>query len=302
MDRRVTHSRPETRRDPDALGRGLWASIGLHVVLGTLLIASPWLFPAYGDDQWGDEGGGMGGISVDIVSDFGVPLPTPANARPDAVGNDSPGLYAPAPPPEPPPAPETEAEAELVPEVFEVREAAAEEAEPDPEPEPAPPPSPPAPRPEPAAPPAPVPTPAAPPRDEPAPAPANAIPFGEGGRPDVSGGFPIGGQGTGNLEFGDGAFGNQYGTYVRAMRQRISENWLQSMVNASVPAGRRVTLTFDILRSGQIDTLRIAESSGDPSLDQSAERAIQRSNPLAALPTSYGGPRVSVRFWFEYVR
>lgn len=271
----------------------MWASVGLHTGLAVLLIASPLLFPS-NSELWGSEGGSGGAISFQTVSDLsGLPLPPAPNARPDAIGNDSAGLYEPVPQPEaaspPEPAPE---DAEPVPENFEVRE----EPEAAPKPEPTPPPAPPRPEPTPPAPRLPD-----PPRDPVAPPSDNAIPFGGGGRPDVSGAITTG-QGTGGLEVGDGAFGSQYGTYVRAMRQRISNYWYQSMVNASVPYGSRVTLTFDILRNGQIDNVEIVEGSGDPSLRDSALRAILRSSPLSPLPATFRGSRINVRFWFEFQR
>jgi periplasmic protein TonB len=291
MRRQVTHesSRPA---DPERLSRAVWASIGLHAGLAVLLIASPALFPANGE-LWGSDGGSGGAISFQTVQDLsGLPLAPAPNARPDAIGNDLAGLNEPVPQPEAAAPAEAPEDAEPVPENFEV----AEEAPSEPEPAPTPPPPPPKPEPTPPAPRLPE-----PPRDPVAPPSDNAIPVGGGGRPDVSGSFGNG-QGTGALEVGDGAFGTQYGTYVNAMRQKISNNWYESMVDASVPPGSRVTLTFDILRNGNIDALRIVESSGSRSLDTSAQRAILRSSPLGALPATFRGSRISVRFWFEFRR
>jgi len=293
--RRVSGRGWKPSESVERFDRGLWASVALHVVLAVILITSPNLFPSFDDGTWGSEAGGGGGISVQLVSNLaGVPLPAPDILRPDAVGNDSPGLYEPLPEPEVSAPEESLADAEPIPESFEITPEPPEAAV-EPESEPARP----APRPaEPAA-----PRPAAPSeaRDNPAPAPDNAVPFGEGGQSAISGGFSTG-AGTG-LDFGDGgAFGQQYGTYVRAMRQRISDNWYQSMVNVAVPAGQRVTFAFDILRSGQIENVHLVESSGNASLDTSAERAILRSNPLPFLPTQYRGARISVQFWFEYRR
>lgn len=292
MNRRATHT-PETGRSPERFDRGVWASVALHGVLAILLVTSPSLFPDLGD-AWGGESGGSGGISVQLVSSLsGVPLPSPAFVSPDAVGNDSPGFYEPDPAPPARP-PETPADAEPIPEVFEVAEAAPDV----PVPVPAPPAAAPA-APVVEAPPAPPsPTPA---REDRAPAPDNAVPFGEGGQPDVSSGFSSD-QGAGGLDIGDGAFGQQYGAYVRGMTRRISDNWFQGMVDANVGSGRRVTLSFDILRDGRIDGIRVVESSGNASLDTSAQRALLRSSPLPPLPLSYRGSSVGVRFWFEFRR
>jgi protein TonB len=269
--------------------------VALHAVLAVLLVTSPSLFPNLGDVTWGSEAGGGGGISVQLVAaDFtGIPLPAPAVVSPEAVGNDSPGFYEPVPTPEAAPPEEDLTEAEPIPETFEPPAVEAPRPEPAAAPEAAPP--------EPGATAPPAPTPPSPPREERPPVPDNAVPFGQGGQLDISGGFSTG-QGTGSVDIGDGAFGQQHSTYVRAMTQRISQNWFQSMVNLAVPSGRRVTLTFDILRDGRIQNTRIVESSGDSTLDTSAERAIQRSSPLQPLPLAFRGNQVSVRFWFEFQR
>ena len=294
MNRRASHSRLEATADPEKLGRGLWASVALHVALAVLLVASPWLFPAYGDVSWGSEAGGAGGISVQVVANMsGVPLPTPAVANPDAAGNDSAGFYEPLPP-EPAAAPEAApADAVPVPETFGIAEAADEPEREPVSPTPAREPETP-PRPE--APPRPTPT----PREDRAEVPDNAVPFGEGGPSAISTGFSLGG-GTGGLD-GAGAFGEQHGTYVTAIIRRISSHWVQGTIDARIRNAPRVYVGFDILRDGRIDNIRVVESSGHQDIDRSAERAVHASNPLSALPPGFRGQRVSIRFWFELDR
>jgi protein TonB len=46
----------------------------------------------------------------------------------------------------------------------------------------------------------------------------------------------------------------------------------------------------------------VEQSSGVPSLDVSASRAIQRIDTFGALPNEYNGNKVSVEFWFDYRR
>jgi protein TonB len=46
----------------------------------------------------------------------------------------------------------------------------------------------------------------------------------------------------------------------------------------------------------------VEQSSGVPSLDQSAVRAIQRIDTFGPLPGDYSGNKVSVEFWFDYKR
>ncbi len=48
--------------------------------------------------------------------------------------------------------------------------------------------------------------------------------------------------------------------------------------------------------------VQIEQSSGVPSLDISAVRALQRIDTFGPLPADYSGSKVSVEFWFDYRR
>ena len=101
---------------------------------------------------------------------------------------------------------------------------------------------------------------------------------------------------------GGGDFGKMYAWYVDVVRRSVAQNWLKYEVDPSITAARRVYLTFDILRDGSPANVQIEQSSGVPSLDQSAVRALQRIDTFGPLPAGYGGNRVSVEFWFDYKR
>ena len=47
---------------------------------------------------------------------------------------------------------------------------------------------------------------------------------------------------------------------------------------------------------------RVEQSSGVPSLDLSAMRALERIDSFGPLPPDYSGSKVSVEFWFDYKR
>jgi protein TonB len=132
----------------------------------------------------------------------------------------------------------------------------------------------------------------------------NKIPFGEGG--PVSG--PYGSftapNAKGGLSFsgGTGDFGSRFGWYVDGVRRKVSENWLKYEVDPRVDAARRVYITFDITRGGSPQNIQVEQSSGVPSLDQSAVRALQRIDTFGPLPPEYAGRYVSVEFWFDYKR
>jgi len=115
----------------------------------------------------------------------------------------------------------------------------------------------------------------------------NVVPFGQGG--PVSG--PYGVFSAGGAK---GGFG--------VVQQKVSENWLKYEVDPRIGQAQRVYITFDVLRDGRPASVQVEQSSGVPSLDQSAVRAIQRIDTFGPLPPDYSGNKVSVEFWFDYKR
>jgi TonB family protein len=258
----------------ERLDRFVAASVIVHVALFSLVILSPNLFPSNGPN-WGSATAGANGISVKIVGGIsGVALPTPPKVNETAAANESPGLYKSeetAPPPLPPP----DKPAELIPET-----KAPVKTTPTPKPPPAPP---------------------APKTAKAPEAPTNAVPFGQGGRPALSYGQFSTGAGEAGIGFGDAVFGELYGTYVNAITRTISNNWLKSMVDSRIQKAPRVYINFDIERDGTISGVTVQQSSGVPSLDRSALRAVSAST-LPPLPAGYRGSKVNVNFYFEYSR
>lgn len=132
----------------------------------------------------------------------------------------------------------------------------------------------------------------------------NRIPFGEGG--PVSG--PYGAFSSTNAKGGfgftggGGDFGTMYSYYVDQVRRKVSENWMKYEVDPNISSARRVYIYFEITRSGSPSNIKVEQSSGIPSLDQSATRALQRIDTFGPLPAGYNGSKVSVEFWFDYKR
>jgi TonB family protein len=131
--------------------------------------------------------------------------------------------------------------------------------------------------------------------------PSNAIPAGQG-RPSLAYGQFSTGAGDAGIGFGDAGFGDRYSAYVNSIARAISGNWLKSMANVGNQKAPRVYMAFDINRNGGITNIHMTQSSGIPSLDRTAERAIHASDPLPSLPADYRGSSVSVSFYFEYSR
>ena len=142
------------------------------------------------------------------------------------------------------------------------------------------------------------------PQPEPKEEASNVVPFGEGG--PAAGPYALFSVGAAKGGFGftggGGDFGARFAYYVRAVNQKVSENWLRYEIDPRIQSGNRVYVTFDIDRSGHPSHIQIEQSSGVPSLDTSALRALQRIDTFGPLPQEYAGNKVSVEFWFDYKR
>jgi len=140
-------------------------------------------------------------------------------------------------------------------------------------------------------------------KTEPEPPESNQIPYGEGG--PVSGPYTMtagGAKGGFGFTGSGGDFGSRFSWYVQAVQRKVTENWLKYEVDPRITEAKRVYLTFDIARDGHPSHVEIEQSSGVPSLDISATRAIERIDTFGPLPSDYSGSKVSVEFWFDYKR
>jgi len=130
----------------------------------------------------------------------------------------------------------------------------------------------------------------------------NQVAFGEGG--PVSGPYgtfsAAGAKGGFGVTGAGGDFGTRFAAYVMGIQRRISENWMRYEVDPRITSAQRVYIVFDISRDGHPSNVQVEQSSGVPSLDQSAQRAVQRVDSFGPLPAEYSGNKVSVEFWFDY--
>ena len=100
-----------------------------------------------------------------------------------------------------------------------------------------------------------------------------------------------------NVNGGD--FGARFPWYVDVIRRKTAQNWLQREVAPGTPGGARVYLSFVISRDGTPSDIRIAQSSGSPTLDTSCLRAVQRVDTYGPLPSGYNGSTLSVSYYCE---
>jgi protein TonB len=131
---------------------------------------------------------------------------------------------------------------------------------------------------------------------------SNQVAFGEGG--PVSGPYGTfsagGAKGGFGVTGGGGDFGTRYSWYVHVIQQKVSENWLKYEVDPRITSAQRVYIVFDVARDGHPSNVQVEQSSGVPSLDISAVRALQRIDTFGPLPQDYSGSKISVEYWFDY--
>jgi periplasmic protein TonB len=249
----------------DRWGRNLAWSAGLHVAIAGSIVLYAVFGPGSHGGTWGAGGGGEA-MGVTLVSS--VPLPASAVQTQNVLANESKGLTQSQPKtqekePEAIPIPDKNAKNKPKP-----RSSATQQKAQQPEEE------------------------------------SNVVPFGEGG--PVSGPYGTfnagGAKGGFGFTGGGGDFGSLFAYYVQIVNRKVSENWLKYEVDPGITDARRVYLTFDIMRDGHPLNVQLEQSSGVPSLDQSAVRALQRIDTFGPLPDGYSGSKVSVEFWFDFKR
>jgi len=249
----------------DRWGRALAWSVGLHVVITVLLLIYSAVFYRTSGETWGAGGGGEA-IGATLVST--VPLPANPSQSHNVLANESKGITQSQPKIE-----------EKAPDAIEIQGKNAKIKPKKKQETPSP--------------------------DKPQPAPeeeTNQVAFGEGG--PVSGPYgtfsSAGAKGGFGISGAGGDFGTKYAWYVHVIQQKVAENWLKYEVDPRITAAQRVYITFDVARDGHPTNVQVEQSSGVPSLDISATRALQRIDTFGPLPADYAGNKISVEYWFDY--
>jgi len=257
---------PEIYFEHDGWGRALAWSAGFHLALTALLLGYSTIFYHTSGEGWGAGGGGEA-IGATLVST--VPLPANPTQSQNVLANESKGLTQSQPKIE-----------EKAPDAIEIagknakikpkkKQETVSIKKPQPAPE----------------------------EEE-----SNQVAFGEGG--PVSGPYgtfsAAGAKGGFGISGSGGDFGTKYAWYVRVIQQKVSENWLKYEVDPRITTANRVYITFDVARDGHPGNVQVEQSSGVPSLDISAVRALQRIDTFGPLPGDYPGGKISVEYWFDY--
>lgn len=123
-----------------------------------------------------------------------------------------------------------------------------------------------------------------------------------GGGKGSLGRSPGGNGSAGNPGGGGGAPGidalrePDFGPYMRELQRRIKMNWDPPKGNES----KRVVLLFKIAKDGRLLSCRVNKSSGLPSADQAALKAVELTAPFRPLPGDFKGQSIDIQFTFDY--
>jgi len=246
----------------------LFYSVCLHLGLTAVMLLGVWMQRS--GEMWGGIGSeGDSGIKVNLVSNAGIPMPQPTNITDSGVVDPTKSLHKEEPLPPPPeiktPAtelPKFNKEKPLPPSR---KSKVFEKKTPDAD---------------------------------------NAVP-GKGGSSAIPSGFndtpgPVNG-GIQAQGVGGGDFAGRYPWYVQSVKRAISQNWLQTTIDPAVRAAHtaKTTVTFTINRDGTIKNIQVQQTSGNRSMDDSAQRALLSIDHLPPLPADYSGNYVNVTFDFD---
>ncbi|HVO58338.1 MAG TPA: TonB family protein [Dongiaceae bacterium] len=245
----------------------LTASGIAHAALILLFVLAAYFHWNVGN-QWAGVGGGGSNVKVNLVGSAGIPMPKPETVTESNVVDPTKTLNKPEEKPKPP---EPPTKAEKIPEFKKEKPL--------------------------------------PPSNKSkvfenkTPQPENAVP-GRGGPPNIPTGV---GSNPGNQSGvavqgpGGGDFASRYGWYIESVKRRIQSNWLQNTIDPGIRAARtaHAVAQFTIYKDGTVKDIKIFQTSGNQSMDNSGLRAIMSSSPMPGLPTDYSGSYVTVTFDFD---
>jgi len=108
--------------------------------------------------------------------------------------------------------------------------------------------------------------------------------------------------GSGGVGVGpNSVFGNRFGSYADNVIRRVTEKW-QTNGLGSLHTAPMVIITFDILRDGSVRNPKVAQKSGNDTLDYSALRAVMDAGPFPPLPAEYNRSEANVELQFQLQR
>jgi protein TonB len=254
----------------------------LHAGVVALVALYVFLIGRFHGGIWGNSESAPGAIQATLVSSAPATIPLPSENKPteNVLATQTPS-QAPAPP-----APQKAVEApppDAIPIAEKLKKAkqAPQKAEAPLKPQPK------------------AVTPTSTKHAQPIPNQQNRANYGEAAQSNIARSMTSNPNGNNPVAVNGGDFGSRFPWYVDLIRRKTAQNWLTQEVSPNTPAGSKVYLTFVLARDGSPSQIRIAQSSGSPSLDTSCLRAVQRVDTYGPLPGGYDGSSLSVSYYCE---
>jgi periplasmic protein TonB len=258
------------RLEREPIGTSMAGSLALHLFVVAAIAISAYLANRLHGAEWGNEKA-PGAIQATLVSSAPtIPLPQVAPPTPNVLATEQP---SPSPaPPQPKVEPVPQPEAIPIP----VKQPPKEKKAPE--------------------------------KKQEQPSPKHAQPQPEQNRAHYGEAPPTqiphtmaGNPGQDNpINVTGGGQGFNYPYYVGIIQRKVREGWYTQEVDPGTKVGAQARVIFAISRDGVPSNVRISQSSGSPTLDSSAVRAVQRVDSFGPLPPAYSGSNVSVEYTFSY--
>ncbi len=86
-----------------------------------------------------------------------------------------------------------------------------------------------------------------------------------------------------------------WGPWLAALQRKVEQHWIPGQTGTS----RRTVVIFTVGRAGDLQSMRLARTSGSQQTDDAALTAIQRAAPFLPLPEAYTGSSVTINFTFD---
>lgn len=133
-----------------------------------------------------------------------------------------------------------------------------------------------------------------------APQPENTAQYGEQAGSSMARSLAPQGFTAGQTTVSDSSFGNLFSYYVRGINSRMGSNFFKQEVEQHTPRGARAYIEFTIHRDGSLSNIKLAQSSGSPTLDRACQLAAQRVDTFGPLPSQYNQSTVMTSYYCEY--
>jgi protein TonB len=253
----------------DSFGPPMAGSVVLHLAVAGSLILFALLAGRLHGNEWGNNAP-PGAIQATLVSSApSIPLPQDTPPTPNVLATEKPSP-APAPPaPKAPPVP--------IPDAVPI---AAKQPKIKPEKQ--------------------KPQPPSPAHAQPVPNQQHRANYGEAQATQIPHATQSNQTAASPVNVNGGDFASKFPWYVSLITRKVSEAWYRQEIDHGTPFGSQVRVLFTISRDGTVHAISVSAPSNSPTLNTSAQRAVQRVDSFGPLPNQYAGSSVTVEYTFTY--